>query len=212
MRFKTSLVTAVLLLSVAYCQTGKYTKAMEKNLSLMDSASTPLQFAALSNSFERIAIAEKDKWLPYYYAGYCLIISSFIDTSVQRKDTYLDQAEKFVLAADSLEPENSEICTVSGMLAQARMAVDPMSRWQKYGQLSNNLFDKAKKLDPTNPRPDALIGNTIYYTPEAFGGGKKNAEPVLKTALEKFQKFVQQTSISPKWGQQIVEDLLKNIQ
>lgn len=204
-------LTALFLCSVINAQSDRYVKAMERNLYMMDSASTPYDFIVISNGFERIAIAEKNQWLPYYYAGYCLIISSFIDSTTSQKDLYLDRAEKYLNAADSLEPDNSEIYTLKGMHAQARMAIDPMTRWQQYGQLSNSLFQKAMELDPANPRPETLIGNTLYHTPEAFGGGSKTAEPVLRVALEKYSKFVPATSISPKWGKNLVDDMLKSI-
>lgn len=212
MNFKYYILFSLLVVSLTCAQDDKYTKAMEKNLVLMDSASTPVKLNALANSFERIAAAEKDKWLPYYYAAHCLIIASFVDSVTANKDPYLDRAEKFVIIADSLQPNNSEIYTINGFLAQGRLVVDPMARWQKYGQLSNMLFEKAKELNPLNPRPEMLIGNTLYNTPEAFGGGKKSAEPVLKAALEKYKKFVPETSISPRWGEDIVIGLLKTIE
>lgn len=211
MKLRTVILLSLIIFSVSFAQSEKYIKAMEKNLSLMDSAKNSADWISIGNSFERIANTEKKLWLPNYYAAQCFIVASFIDSIPATKDLLLDRAEKFVLTADSLDPDNSEICTLNGFLAQARMTVDPMSRWQKYGQLSNVLFQKAKELDPLNPRPDMLIGNTLYYTPEAFGGGKKTAEPVLRLALDKYQKFVPESSISPKWGREIVEQLLKTI-
>ena len=56
------------------------------------------------------------------------------------KDIYLNKADKFINIADSLVPNNSEIYTLKGMIAQARMQVDPMNRWQKYGAEATNNF------------------------------------------------------------------------
>ncbi|MCX6152497.1 MAG: hypothetical protein NTX22_18370 [Ignavibacteriales bacterium] len=193
-------------------QDDKYTAAIKKNMVMMDSAKSASDFQQLSNTFERIANAEKSKWLPYYYSAYCLLISSFIDTVVAKKDIYLDKADLLINNADSLKPDDSEILTLKGFSAQARMVVAPMERWQKYGTLSNSLYQKAKKLNPENPRPIFLIGQTILNTPEAFGGGKQKALPILKESFEKYNKFVPETSISPNWGKNLVEGILKGLE
>ena len=190
----------------------KYIKAMEKNLEMIDTASSLNSFQQIANSFERIANAEKDKWLPYYYSAYLLTISNFVDTVQAMKDSYLDKADMQILMADSLEPGNSEIYTLKGMIAQARLVVDPQNRWMKYGQLSSGYLNKAKELDPTNPRPDFLNGQSVLYTPEQFGGGKEKALPILKEAEKKFENFQPESSIHPNWGKKTLEDILKNIE
>jgi len=195
-----------------FAQEDKYTKAMSKSIMMMDSAKTYVDFVNLSNTFDRIAKAEKTKWIPYYYAANCQIIASLMDSVTSKKDSYLDKADAYIVVADSLQPNESEIYTLKGFSAQIRMIVNPMQRWQKYGQLSNSLFEKAKELNPDNPRPDYLIGQALLYTPEAFGGGKKNALPVLKQSQEKYRKFQPATSISPNWGENLLNDIIKNIE
>ncbi len=203
----------ILTLSIAcFAQEDKYTKTMTKTLLMMDSARTSVDFVNLSNAFERIAKAEKTKWIPYYYAAECQIMASLMDSVNGKKDSYLDKADIYLITADSLQPDDSEIYTLKGFAAQMRMVVNPMQRWQKYGELSYSLFDKAKELNPDNPRPDYLVGQALLYTPEAFGGGKKNALPVLKQSQEKFKKFKPATSISPNWGESNLDNLIKNLE
>lgn len=210
---KTYLVMLLLFISaIAAAQEDRYTSAMQKNLFMMDSAKTTNDFLKISNSFERIADAEKDKWIPYYQSAFCLLIASFTDTSAQNKDSYIDKADILLAKADSLQPNNSEIVTLKGFSAQARMVVNPMERWQKYGPLSSSLFDKAKELDSNNPRPDYLIGQATLNTPEQFGGGAKATLPILKTAMDKFNKFQPETALSPNWGKQNLEQILKRIE
>jgi hypothetical protein len=203
----------ILTLTIScFAQEDKYTKTMSKTMMMMDSARTNVDFVNLSNAFERIAKAEKSKWIPYYYAAECQIMASFLDSVNGKKDSYLDKADIYLTAADSLQPNDSEIYTLKGFAAQMRMVVNPMQRWQKYGELSNSLFEKAKELNPDNPRPDYLVGQALLYTPEAFGGGKKNALPVLKQSQEKYKKFKPETSISPNWGESILNNLLKTLE
>ena len=206
------LLLLVVMLPLNSYADDKFTKAMEKNISMIDTASSLNSFQAIANSFERIANAEKDKWLPYYYSAYLLTVTSFIDTVAERKDTYLDKAEQLAMVADSLEPDNSEIYTLRGMIAQGRLVVDPQNRWMKYGPLSSNYLSKAKELDPTNPRPDYLNGQSVLNTPAQFGGGVEKALPILKESEEKFKNFEPESSIHPNWGENMLLQVLQSIE
>ena len=112
-------------------------------------------------------------------------INGYLITTTSKKDGYLDKADLFINIADSLEQDDSEIYTLKGMIAQARMQVDPMNRWMKYGAESTSNFNKAMRLDTLNPRPEYLMGVGLFYTPEQFGGGPKTAKPLLEKSLEK---------------------------
>lgn len=209
-----NILLPVLLLLFFYsanAQNEKFINAMESNIFKIDTARTLTSFQVIENNFERIANAEKDKWLPYYYSAYLLAISSFVDTVAEQKDVYLDKAEKLISIADSLKPDNSEIYTLKGFIAQGRLVVDPQNRWMKYGQLASNYFNKAKELDPTNPRPDLLNGQSVLNTPAQFGGGKDKALPILKEAQDKFMKFKPESSISPDWGESLCQQILQRI-
>ena len=210
---KSYLLIFLLFLSVAsIAQEDRYTIVMQKNLSMMDSAKSVADYLKLSNTFERIADAEKTKWIPYYYSGFCLLLSSFIDSSNAKKDSYLDKTDLLLTKADSLQPNNSEIFTLKGFSAMARMVVSPYERYLKYGPLYNSLLQKAIELDPANPRPEYLIGQSTLNTPEQFGGGKNAALSILKASLEKYNKFTPETPISPNWGKNDLEAILKRIE
>jgi hypothetical protein len=192
-------------------QSDRFVKAMKKNIAMMDTVQSLTSVLAVENNFERVANAEKDKWLAYYYSAYLLTISNFMDTVVEKKDIYLDKAEQLAALADSLEPNNSEIYTLKGMIAQGKLTVDPQNRWMKYGQLSSSYLTKAAELDTTNPRPDFLVGQSVLYTPAQFGGGKEKALPILKKAEEKFKNFKPESDIYPSWGEKMLEIVLQRI-
>jgi hypothetical protein len=121
---------------------SKYEKAMKKNLAKIKEATDAASMLNVANGFERIAYAEKDKWLPYYYTSLMHTLAAFADTTVDKRDSYLDKADMFINIADSLEENESEIYTLKGMIAQARLQVDPMNRWMKYGAESTKNFNK----------------------------------------------------------------------
>ena len=210
MRRSLSVILSLLFLTVAIAD-DKYEKEIKKNLEKIDECKTPNDFIKLANNFERIAVAEKDKWLPYYYSAFVYILASYADSVNSRKDIYLDKSDKFNNIADSLQPNNSEIYTLKGMISQARMQVDPMNRWQKYGADATNNFTKAMQIDSLNPRPEYLIGVGLFFTPKQFGGGPTTAKPILEKSLAKFEKFVPENEIMPKWGKEQVMDYLEQI-
>jgi hypothetical protein len=210
---KTALTIVICFLTIACVHAGdsKYEKAMKKNLSKIDAAQDVGSMLDIANGFERIAFAEKDKWLPYYYASFMYVLSSYTDTTSGKADDYLDKADAFINIADSLEENESEIYTLKGMIAQARLQVDPMNRWAIYGQVSSRNFKKAMELDTLNPRPEYLKGVGLYYTPEQFGGGPVTAKPLLEKSLDKYNQFVPDNDLMPTWGRRLVEQLLQQI-
>ena len=189
----------------------KYDNAMKKNLDKINECTTTDDYIKLANNFERIALAEADKWLPYYYASFVYVLANYADSSKTQKDIYLDKAVKLINKADSLSPNNSEVYTLKGMIAQARMQIDPMNRWQKYGGEAQYSFQKAMEADSLNPRPEYLVGAGVFYTPKQFGGGPDKAKPILENSLRKYEQFVPANDLMPAWGKQMVEELLKQI-
>ncbi len=207
------LIITVIFLSL-YCtsfsQSEKYFTAMKKNLAALDSSyKNPADLLTLANSFDRIASAEKNQWLPYYYAAFCQINYGFMQKEKDKIDAIADKANDYIHMADSLQPNNAEISCIKSMIASCHMMVDPMQRWMEYGQESNGNIEKALQQDPENPRPYFLKGQGLKYTPEQFGGGCKTAKPLLQISLNKFATFKPENELAPNWGKPIVETLLR---
>ncbi len=195
---------------VVFAQSEKFTAAMKKNLAALDTSfKNPADLLTVANNFERVATAEKNQWLPYYYAALCQVNYGFMEQNKEKIDGYADKATTLISKADSLSPNNSEISCVKSMIASCHMMVDPMQRWQEYGQESSSNMEAAMQQDPANPRPYYLKGQSLKYTPEQFGGGCTTAKPQLQIALEKFATFKPFSEISPNWGKERVEMLIK---
>lgn len=193
----------------ANAQSDKYTKAMNANIAMLDSMMIKNNIAEIGNNFARIADAEKDKWLPYYYAGYCASLQAMTGKDNSKKDDLANKATDFISKAESiLGKENSETEVVKSMIATAHMTVDPQSRYMTYGAAINENIEKAKKADPSNPRPYLLEAENKFYTPEAFGGGKSVAKPLFEKAKELYENFKPETPLSPNWGKSTVEYFL----
>ena len=208
---KSFFLTSLILISLAsFSQSDKYAAAMQKNIAAIDSGfRNPAYLLSLANNFERIAVAEKNQWLAYYYAAYCQVNNAFMEQDKDKVDGIADKATDLIAKADSLSPKNSEISCIRSMIASSHMMVNPMQRYMEYGPESNGNIDKAMEQDPTNPRPYLLKGQALKYTPEQFGGGCGVAKPVLQTALDKYATFKPASDLSPVWGKTRVEQLMK---
>lgn len=208
---KLLLSAIILFITVAvFAQNEKFTAAMKKNLAAMDTSfKNPANLLAVANTFERVASVEKNQWLPYYYAALCQVNYGFLEQDKSKVDGYADKATLLISKADSLSPNNSEISCVKSMIASCHMMVDPMQRWQEYGQESSSNMGAAMQQDPNNPRPYFLKGQGLKYTPEQFGGGCTTAKPQLQIALDKYAAFKPASEISPNWGKERVEMLIK---
>ena len=200
----------VLASFTVFSQSDKYVAAMQKNIATIDSGfRNPAYLLTLANNFERIAITEKNQWLPYYYAAFCQVNNGFLVSDKDKVDGIADKATDLIAKADSLAPNNSEISCIKSMIASCHMMVNPMQRFMEYGQESSGNVDKAIEQDPSNPRPYVLKGQSAKYTPEQFGGGCSTAKPLLQTALDKFAAFKPVGDLYPSWGKERVNQLLK---
>jgi len=186
---------------ILFAQSDKYTAAMKKNIALLDSAFQKENFAELANNFERIGDAEKTQWLPYYYASYTTVMGALVNQDKTKSDAIADKAEQLISKAEALAgKENSETDVIKSMIASAHMMVDPQTRWQQYGTSSASNIEKAKELDPSNPRPVYLEGQSKFYTPKEFGGGKEVAKPLFEKALAMYETFTPKSELDPTWG------------
>ncbi len=186
--------------AIASAQNPAYVKTMEEVVTKIQAAPFTEDLTPYANQLEQMAAAESKEWLPRYWAAYCYTLKSISETDFDKKDAVLEKAERLLADAEKLSPNNDEIEVMKATVAGARLAVDPQNRWQKYGQISETAVAAAKKINPENPRIKLLEGQSIFYTPEDYGGGKKKAEPLLKEALEKFATFKPASILHPNWG------------
>lgn len=188
-------------------QTDQFTKVMTENIEKMKQAGDVSSFKQVANQFERIANVEKGEWLPSYYTAYCYIVMGFLDQDKSKMDQYLDKAQTFIDKATEISDPESELMVLQGLLYQARIQVDPMGRGMEYSQKANVVFEKAKAINPDNPRIYLLIGQSIYHTPEQYGGGPEKAQPYIDRAREKFDEYQPDSSLAPDWGREMLQNL-----
>lgn len=184
----------------------KYEAGMQKGLEQFTAAKTYDDMATVSAFFERIADAEKDKWLPYYYAAYANHLIGWMNPKAD-KDKVAEKSKDLLTKAEAIE-RNAETYCMRQMIAVQQMTVDPMTRFQSYGAEAGKALAEAKKMDVNNPRIYLLDGQTLMNTPEAYGGGKAVAKKLFEKSLQLFDTFQPATPMHPSWGKDQATKLL----
>jgi hypothetical protein len=204
-------ITLILVLaglnSFAQSTDSKFVQATKNGLALIASAKAPGDYIKAENYFERIAAVETKEWIPSYYAAYCNLYAGFSTADKELKDQYWDKALLEIDKANDLSANNSEIYALKGALQFMKMSVDPRSRMDYMSDSAASL-EKATALNPENPRIYLIKGQNTFYTPEAFGGGKEKAKPILESAIAKFAIFKPANTIEPNWGAESAKALL----
>ena len=202
-----NIVFYFLLSSFIICSeySDRYYKSMDKGIEMFDSSKTEVDFLKVSNYFYRISQVIKTDWLSSYYYAYANTSLSMMQEDNDLKEEYLDKALNILAPFDTLKTASldsiaiSEIYTLRAMIYVGKIFINPMINGMKYGPLSEQNIEKAKKLSVTNPRPYYLSGQSKFYTPSAFGGGVDKALPILKDALDYYDNF-KPKKYWPNWG------------
>lgn len=174
----------VVALSISITAQNQYKKGMSKAFELWG-ANKLTEATAL---FERIAKAEKDNWLPPYYVATIEILTSFGLKDEAKLTAKLKKAQEFLDEATSVSANNPEILITQALLNTAYMAFDG----QKYGMTmsmkNGQLYAKALKIAPENPRVIMSKAEFDMGTARFF---KQSTEPFckdIKRAIELAKK------------------------
>ncbi len=186
-------------------------KAMlEKTWVSFDTTSDATTRTEMSNKLGLIAKKWPDEWAAHYYNALAKTILSYNESDEARRDVFLDEAEKEQEETTALlKKENDETYVLAAMIANARLAVKPQQRWQKFGKVFEENLTKAKELNADNPRIYYLQGVSKRFTPKMFGGGKKAALPYFEKADSLFAKENSDDILRPHWGKRTNEGFYK---
>jgi hypothetical protein len=201
--------------TMATAQSEKFVKAMQDKVVAVDTLRNTQGLLDLSAAFERIGDAEKTQWLPYYYAALAQVNAAYMmgldNLKAEKTDPMADKAEALLNKAEALQQDHSEIFVLKKMIASLRMMVDPMNRYMTYGPQAQQALEKAKALNPANPRVTLLEAEDKYFTPEQFGGSKTEAKKLFEEALVKYDAFKPATPLDPVWGKPTAQYFLSQI-
>ncbi len=142
----------------------QYEKGMNKAYELWSQNKT----SEAINLFERISKAEKDNWLPSFYAGYITILSSFSIKDETTLTSKLNKAKSFLNNAASISPNNPEILIVQALHNTAYINFDG----QKYGMTMSGknsaIYEKALQIVPKKPKSNLKKSRMGYRCSTVF--------------------------------------------
>lgn len=200
---KNTIITAALAIAACTAQAQDMKPVLEKTFLAFDTTMDMNTKVEQANKLSLIAKKWDNEWASHYYVAYSKTQLSYMEKDNAKREAYLDEAEKEKEDAVALlKKETDETYVLAAMIANARMAIDPMNRWQKYGQLFSQNLESAKEVNAENPRMYYLTAVSKFFTPKQFGGGKKAAMPYFEKAQGLFEKesALNKDITNPHWG------------
>ena len=115
------LILAIVLLGTTFINAqDRYSKGMKKAFELWQNQ----KVIEASNMFERIATAEPDKWLPYYYVAQINTVISFGEKDEDKLSKQLEKAKEFLDVDKAISPNNPELLIQEALINTAWIAFD----------------------------------------------------------------------------------------
>ncbi len=158
--------------------------------------------------FQRIASAENDTWLPNYYVALVNTTAAFKTKDYTQVDQYLSRAQEALDKELALHPENAELIVLQAMVHTAWIAYDPMSYGQSLSGKVMQLYGKAEKLAPKNPRVVLNKAQFEMGSARFFGTDIKPICAQVERSMELFDNFKPESQFHPNWGKGQAEEML----
>jgi len=188
----------------------------QKNLYLNELAKAVAQFNAakpnqdctqLINDFEQMSqtTAGAKDWVPAYYLSLLYTRLSFNDK--KNADAHADKAVQWANTSISLQTNDENYCAMT-MAQSGKLLVNPIVRWLSYEKKIFEPLQKAKKINPNNPRIYILEASVKINMPALFGGGCDKNKALLVKAKQLLENQIPD-QILPTWGKQSLIDLKK---
>jgi hypothetical protein len=162
------------------------------------------------NLFVRIANAEQDNWIPFYYAAQIEITSSFGVRDENLVEAKLKKGQVFLDQAKNRSKDNAEILILQALLYTSWVTYDGATYGRKYSRKITKLYKKAEKLMPGNPRAIYCQAEWNIGDAKFFG---KDTQPFCKDiekSLDLFVTFELPSPFYPNWGEDRAKNILAN--
>ncbi len=167
------------------------------------------KFKEISPKLERLSTFGDKEWLVnYYLALNNYRISTILYEDKEMSEKYIESAKEAIQKSIEGKDDFADSHALFSSILGIELGFKPqlgMINGMKIGK----EIEKAKKLEPENPRVYLIDGNGKLYTPAMFGGGVDKAIGLLEKAAELFKKE-ENRGIYPDWGKDEVYVFLGN--
>ena len=182
--------------------TAKWADSASREIDAANAAGDLNRLATAAAMLDRVLTVTPNDPLLLYYRSLALWRSATLYTGQKKNDEakraldeadlLLEQATAKASTADALALRSSAIGMMIGLSG------NPLSG-MTLGPKSSGMLDRAKELEPKNPRVWLISGMSAMFTPKMFGGGTDKAEQDLRKAVALFETD-RPTAPAPSWG------------
>ena len=158
---------------------------------------------------ERIALVEKNNWLPNYYIAFIQTTQAFEEKDKAKMESLLNAAQIAQDKCNEILLDNPEILVMQAMIHTARIVFDPMTNGQKLSGDVLYILNKAYKIAPENPRVVYQKASFEIGMAQYFGQDTKPMCAQIEKAIELFATFKPETALHPTWGLDKAKNELK---
>ncbi|WP_204346071.1 tetratricopeptide repeat protein [Psychroserpens algicola] len=202
---KLIIIALVLVSGTIYAQTN-FEKGMQKAFGLWQEN----KLDEAENMFERISNAETDKWLPHYYIAQINSLKSWNVKDENILKAQLDKAQEHINSAMAISKDNPEIIVLQAHILTNWVAFDGMTYGMKYSGKITELYAKAEKIAPQNPRVVFSKAEWGMGSAKYFGQDTKPYCAEIEKSIELFATFKPESDLHPNWGKQRAEQVTKS--
>ena len=193
----------VVINSVLFAQKTGYNASLANAVASFNSSNNKTDYTNLIQDLEKLDASNPKDWLPSYYLA--LIHVRISISNSKEAEMHADKALYWAKKSMGLSVNDETYCIYS-MAHIAKMAVNPLMRFVKYQSLIYDNLNKAKKINPNNPRVYILEAKLQMNLPRIFGGGCKQAKPLIIKAKQLLESQASQT-VLPTWGHMSLNEL-----
>lgn len=194
----------VVLLSLSIHSQSNYEKGMEKAFSFWQEG----DLTSAEQLFERIANAEPTEWLPNYYVAQINSLKSWEEKDANILKAQLDKAQSYLDIAKSISKDNPEIMVMQAHIFTNWVVFDGAFYGMKYGATVSELYEKAYRLAPENPRVVFSKADWGFGSARYFGQDTTPYCKEIEKSLDLFANFKPESKFAPTWGKERAEQVL----
>ncbi len=198
------IITLLIFTGLIQAQTN-FEKGMAKAFELWEAD----KWDEAENMFERIAKAETSEWLPNYYIAQINSLKSWNEKDEAVLKAQLEKAQEHLDDAMAKSEDNAELLIMQAQVLTNWVAFDGMTYGMKYSTKISELYAKAMKLEPENPRAAFCKADWNMGSAKYFG---KDTAPYcedIEASIKLFNTFKPESQFHPNWGKKRAEQVLE---
>ncbi len=152
--------------------------------------------------FERLIGSKSHPELVYYYLAMADLRLGIFYISQKKNEQALQFINEGITYSEksiALAPEFADAHSLRSSLLGNKIGLKPLLGMM-LGPKSNIAMRKAMEYEPANPRNYLIAGQSAYYTPRMFGGGKDKAKLYFERAIALYDSVHQSDPLQPEPG------------